>query len=206
MEAKPILFREPMVRAILEGRKTQTRRVVKLPDDILPERTFVDPGNAPIFGPGPYVKAFHMVEGEELMYPRIRCPYGYPGDRLWVRETWALHKAFDKHYDDTHEEIGKGLLHFRADDYAQPINKWKPSIFMPRWASRITLAIAEVRVERVQDISPDDCVAEGVTVYGSTDSGDLRQAYAELWDSINGKTYPWASNPWVWAIHFSRLP
>jgi hypothetical protein len=195
MEAKPILFREPMVRAIIEGRKTQTRRVVKLPDDILPERTFVDPGNVPIFGPGPYVKAFHMVEGEELMYPRIRCPYGYPGDRLWVRETWCQ--------DDS------GNICFRADDWTDcpsETGKWRPSIYLPREFSRLTLEIAEVRVERVQDISPDDCVAESVTVYGSTDSGDLRQAYAELWDSINGKTYPWASNPWVWAIHFSRLP
>jgi hypothetical protein len=127
------------------------------------------------------------------MYPRIRCPYGYPGDRLWVRETWK--PCFDD----------KSGTQYRADERGCT-GPWRPSIFMQRKRSRITLEIAEVRVERVQDISPDDCVAEGVTVYGSTDSGDLRQAYAELWDSINGKTYPWASNPWVWAIHFSRLP
>jgi hypothetical protein len=186
-----------MVRAILEGRKTQTRRLVKLPDDILPERTFVDPGNAPIFGPGPYVKAFHMVEGEELMYPRIRCPYGYPGDLLWVRETWCQ--------DD------EGNICFRADDWTDcpsETGKWRPSIFLPREFSRITLAIAEVRVERLQDISEADAKAEGVlpTPFERTPLNCYVESYRLLWDSINGKTYPWASNPWVWAINFSRLP
>ena len=193
MKAKPILFISPMVRAILEGRKTQTRRVVKLPDDILPERTFVDPGNVPIFGPGPYVKAFHMVEGEELMYPRIRCPYGYPGDRLWVRETWCQDDA--------------GNLCFRADDWTDcpsETGKWRPSIYLPREFSRLTLAIAEVRVERVQDINNLGAVAEGTPDIRTMENNyDMRDCYRVLWDSINGKTHPWSSNPWVWVVGFT---
>ena len=193
MKERPILFSAPMVRAILAGHKSQTRRVVKLPDDILPERTFVDPGNVPIFGPGPYVKAFHMVEGEELMYPRIRCPYGYPGDRLWVKTGYY------------------------KDDYRTPSGRrYIAGMFMRRDLSPATLEIAEVRVERLQDISEDDATAEGVkwnpcdcrTSRGGEgcegcDDRSAQDVYKALWESINGPG-SWAKNPFVWIVEFRR--
>jgi hypothetical protein len=192
-----------MVRAILDGSKTMTRRVVKLPADIIPEMTMVDPGGT-IFGEGPYVKAWHNSDGEKIMYPRIYCPYGQPGDRLWVRETWGIHTCIDAAYQCDRCEVGKGLMFYRTDHadaesaaaYGIPISRWRPSIHMPRWASRITLEIIGVKVERVNDISGPDVVAEGIP------SGNFVE-FMNLWDSINAKRgYGSEVNPWVWAISF----
>lgn len=187
MKERPILFSGSMVRAILDGRKTQTRRVVT---------------NA-----RPYTATDN---GIDILWATgsLRCPYGQPGDRLWVRETWCLRPE------------GYG---YRADN--NPDNnplKWGPSIHMPRWASRITLEVTGVRVERVQDISEEDARAEGIRAtrlsHGSvvyhTDSyptpniyGSAQERFVNLWHSINTpRGYPWESNPWVWVVAFKVLP
>jgi hypothetical protein len=182
---KPILFSGPMVKAILEGRKTQTRRVIKPQPD------------------------YFEVMGQPISWDKgaLNPPYGKIGDRLWVRETFAnlpyLHPL-------PHHKIS-----YRADGEIQMFGseKWKPSIFMPRWASRITLEVTGVRVERLQDISEEDAIAEGAPVedfYGEWLVPDPMpqkpsQWYRDLWDKINAKKCPWSSNPWVWVISFKRL-
>jgi len=220
MTEHPILFSAPMVRAILDGKKTQTRRVVKRQpglgqvfqrcdphgiswDCVTPAWTRVDGGRS-----GPQ---FHFTE---------HCPYGQPGDRLWVRESFAM-------IDD--DEALAGVL-YRADgmydgcgpgDFAWT---WKPSIHMPRWASRITLELTDVRVQRLQDITPEDCYEEGLrratkderTYKWGCDGMDWADwrispidAFHGLWDSINAKrnggACSWQSNPWVWALTFRRV-
>lgn len=183
MSERPILFSGPMVRAILEGRKTQTRRVVKgialdwlRPDGFTPEFT-ASPENS-------------------------LCPYGNPGDTLWVRETWGPFEG--------------GFI-YRADEgpNVKPDDgRWHPSIHMPRDASRLSLLIKSVRVERLQEISEADAFAEGVGHY--VDSGaageatpdgarTAREWFAQLWDTINAKSHPWASNPWVWVVEFEKI-
>lgn len=136
---------------------------------------------------------------------RMACPYGAPGDRLWVRETWRM----DQH--------GKGSNVIYAADLDERFRggkgPWRPSIFMPRSASRITLEITSVRVERLQDITEKDIIAEGVTVdVAAKMTGipwsslpTLHHAWEAGWDFINGKRAPWASNPWVWVISFRRV-
>lgn len=184
-----------MVRAILEGRKTQTRRILKpqpVASDVAPERLL------------DWKDASYTVDQALAK----ECPYGQPGDRLWVRETWA--PIF---YDGPIGRRGPGTLYRTNMTCEQGVQwspegvKWKPSIHMPRKASRITLEIVSVRVERVQDISEADCEAEGI------DDGWLvknrlapprRNAYAELFDEINGD-YAWRNNFWVWVIEFKRV-
>lgn len=222
MKERPILFSGPMVRAILDGRKSVTRRVAKLPHDhVLYSNPDFDASGADA--------AWQFMgyrDGErEVDSVRLRCPYGKPGDRLWVRES------LEQEYTTADADTPNGCLAtYRADSQVVYRNgrpamyEWQrptlPSIHMPRWASRITLEVTEVRVERLQDISQDDAEMEGIdTIDSMTCSGDVtqfytvgdicepcpRQAFAELWDSINAKTYPWESNPWVWAIEFARV-
>ena len=219
---RPILFSGPMVRAILDGHKTQTRRVVKVGDTI-EER---DDGTR-----WPYFTTWtHGDDGS----PWASCPYGEPGDRLWVRETWR--------YADWTED-GQPWIRYAADDArrlcervssewaarvadiwaelssAENVSvdgraadrKWRPSIFLPRWASRITLAVTAVRVERLQEISEADAIAEGVLRTGGRAQlqpnhfRPARELFSELWDSINEDRAPWASNPWVWVVEFKRV-
>ncbi|MFF6477675.1 hypothetical protein ACET4O_23870 [Pseudomonas aeruginosa] len=220
---RPILFNEQMVRAILEGRKTVTRRVMKPQPDFL--GSMVDP-NTP----------FKTLDAG--LHARITCPYGEPGDRLWVRETWtdvnmcgapALAYRADEDIRDLMEEPGflddRGA--FNYDDprvkpypfacwYAELDQaRWRPSIHMPRWASRILLEITAVRVERLQDISEEQALAEGVCgepcdharqacadigCWGDTAKG----AFGFLWESLNGEG-SWAANPWVWVVEFKRV-
>lgn len=184
VKERPILFSGPMVRAILEGRKTQTRRVKK---------------------PQPIDLGVIHIVGQ------IKCPYGQPGDRLWVRETFC---------PDWCDEVI-----YRADDptgraardagYSHE-PKWKPSIFMPRWASRIDLEVVGIRAERLQEISEDDALAEGCEPGGGACSGPMdpveydgytaSDEFAALWDSINAKRgHSWESNPWVWVVEFKRV-
>ena len=200
---RPILFSAPMVRATLEGRKTRTRRVVK------PQHGFIRWNQVILDGYGGYT--------DEHGSPVI-CPYGRPGDRLWVRET----HAWLDNGDDS------GWIYRATDpDWETTQNwKWRPSIFMPRAASRILLEIADVRVERLQDITEEDATTEGIK-YQSTDGFGYKwfgwedkvqvtekgemisqnnhyDAFRSLWTSINGPE-SWEQNPWVWVIQFRKL-
>jgi hypothetical protein len=184
MIERPILFSAPMVRALLDGSKTQTRRVVK------PTPEWIGQSG---------VLSYRGRVG----LPHALCPYGQPGDRLWVRET--------------HMDLGACYL-YRADAAAEqeraivaPRQPWRPAIHMPRAASRITLEITGVRVERLQDISEDDALAEGCssTAIVHEDGEDYTGHYAseeyqDLWESINGPG-SWEANPWVWVVEFKRL-
>jgi hypothetical protein len=174
----------------------------------------------PILFSAPMVHA--ILAGQKTQTRRVRfvfgCPYGQPGDRLWVRESWAR--------DDEdgqvmyRADIGRDVC---ADAWEQgriegvPRYKWKPSIHMPRWASRILLEVTSVRVERLQDISESDALAEGVTpkwepgcsgrlmdAFGGFSFRPAASAYAELWEQINGPG-SWDTNPWVWVIEFKRV-
>ena len=199
MKERPILFSAPMVRAILAGQKTQTRRVVK------PQP---DPGCVGHFGLGnPFVRTAERNVG---------CPYGQPGDRLWVRETWR--EFIDSEcVDGVRHELGRDVL-YRADGDSSKF-AWRPSIFMPRWASRIVLEVVSVRVERLNDISETDCWAEGAEEVIHLFDGpsqaemanrlglcleDAKPLYALLWESINGAG-SWDKNPWVWVVEFKRI-
>ena len=207
-----------MVLAILQGRKTQTRRVVKY-----------EHYHGCFTGDCPHGSQTECNDSLRE-YGLNECPYGFPGDRLWVKETYW---AFDK---PTSDMFGPNPIHYRANYAFNPKGDkeagivWRPSIFMPRWASRITLEITDVRVQQLQEISEKDAQAEGILVErvitgvecyggppiesygdrafyeGGSDEGysDAAEAYSHLWDDINGKTNPWESNPWVWAITFRR--
>lgn len=195
MKERPILFSSEMVRAILEGRKTQTRRVIN--DEYMGVVERVD------LGMDDYWHGFH---GRIICFHR-KCPYGQPGDRLWVRETFW-------HYG-LGSELGGRQYYYKCDmDLPAEFQidhfmKWKPSIFMPRWASRIQLEITNIRVERVQEISEEDAKAEGSIAWHDThpDHGTVyKPEYRLLWDKINAKRgYSWTSNPWVWVVEFRRL-
>ena len=196
MKERPILFSGPMVRAILEGRKTQTRRVVKglTPGHAHTGRSLTGLGYPASMGKW-WAEFLHSEPGSPIY---VACPYGQPGDRLWVRETWALHP------DD-----GEAGVLWRATDPGWDAEgtglKWRPSIFMPRWASRIELEVTGVRVERVQGISEADAQAEGVAaVQGDPeDHVDPVDRFAQVWDGINGKRgHGWDVNPWVWVVEF----
>lgn len=189
MRERPIIFSPPMVRALLAGTKTQMRRVVK-------PRPMPAGGWAVAARP----RGFELVhwDNDEQEWRAIACPYGQPGDRLWVRETWGHFERSPKPGD---------RIYYRADGECVALEPWRPSIHMPRWASRITLEITDVRVERLQDISAQDCVAEGVrTTMREHDAVmDLRDQYGDLWESINGPG-SWDANPWVWVVEFKRTP
>lgn len=208
MKERPILFSAPMVRAILDGRKTQTRRVVK-----------PQPVDGDTIQPCGYPQDGFIVgrpRDSENAWRNIRCPYGGPGDRLWVRETWAAPHSAD-HFRPAHIPHGARIHYAATEDRGGLL--WRPSIHMPRWASRITLEIVSVRVERLQEISAKDVLAEGAVLRAHDDQFghnpvsafdgcvylDLKSLWARGWDSINANRAPWESNPWVWAIEFRRV-
>lgn len=216
---KPILFSGSMVQAILDDRKTQTRRVVRLPKSIGPDYgaacwelakppQYIKPGQVA------FLDRAHPCES----YPwLVDCPYGGPGTRLWVRETFQPLFAEGVAYRDTDWTTGKGYaISYPATD---GIKEWldpddnlttrcQPSIHMPRWASRITLEVVSVRVERVQEISGEDARAEGVAPENAEcncPGGAYKNAFCGLWDQLNAKRgYGWDANPYVWVIEFGR--
>jgi hypothetical protein len=211
MKERPILFSAPMVRAILAGTKTQTRRVVNLPADAKhvcywappsgrSESGYADPG-VNYWTPDP--------AGETDSNHLNPCPYGQPGDRLWVREAF-MHEPADYCWEASVSIPCRPASTVYRADYpeSKPGEGWKPSIHMPRHLSRILLEVTSVRVERLQDISEADAVAEGVDFAGHTDeimhdySPDER--FSMLWESINGAG-SWNENPWVWVIEFRRV-
>lgn len=208
MRERPILFSGPMIRAILDGRKTQTRRIVK-PQP--PPDYFTSPVKCEWYAPTLVNHRGEDYPGETVFgfgdeESGWVCPYGSPGDRLWVRESFAIGP----------KDHGWGQVIYKATHSAglnplcEGFTKWKPSIYMPRWASRITLEITDVRVQRVQEISEEDIRAEGVTLaptelYPHTNTGSkLRRNFEWLWDSVNGPG-AWARNDWVWAITLKRI-
>jgi len=170
-----------MVKAILEGRKTQTRRVVR-------GRWALD-----FLQPGGFSPRYVALPENYL------SPYGYSGDLLWVRETWA-----PELWDNAHPLPGDPII-YREDYCGEALDyPWKPSIFMPRWASRITLKITNVRVERLQEISEEDAINEG-GAFRKGEWGEM-DAFNYIWDSINAKRgYSWDSNPWAWVIEFEMV-
>lgn len=204
---RPILFSGPMVRAILDGRKTQTRRAGK--DQ---EHRPVDEDEDGWYWQKP-------IGEEGIVYHsrvHVRCPYGVPGDTLWVRECWGAPDADHPLCVDGRKPQRGDRMVYRAnpaDDYQWGSGKpsqggfvWRASIHMPRWASRITLEVTDVRIERVQETSVDDAIAEGVWLDPPDAPGfrsELRPAFRKLWDSLNAKRgFGWEANPWVWVITF----
>jgi hypothetical protein len=183
MKERPIIFSAPMVKAILPGRKTMTRRIVKKNAS----------GRVELGG-----KNWHVDDPNAV----AACPYGKVGDRLWVREVWR---------EFTNSQGAVVAIEYRADESNDDFFKWKSPLFMPRWASRITLELTEVRIERLQDITAGDCVKEGVYPHDVGDDFHAAitaiAAFRNLWDSL----YPdkpakrWESNPWVWVLEFKRI-
>lgn len=208
MKERGMIFNGEMVRAILDGRKNQTRRIMK-----------PQPANDIARGTFPNTEAYGWVSSMKQKFGGTTahfCPFGQPGDRIWVRETWAeagagapelkLYRAnYPAHVPSHYENVPP----------AEEIH-WTPSIHMPRWASRILLEITDVRVERLNDISEEDARAEGIIDGGCLNCGepepcgcanpepDATDAFAYLWQSIYGQEN-WNANPWVWVIEFNRI-
>ena len=219
MKERPILFSAEMVRAILDGRKTMTRRIVgkylkiinRNPEEWTGASHHKD-GSFIFWGPMPVNDEF-----AQKAYPDGgggKCPYGIPGDRLWVRETWHCDNPMVA--QDTMSR-GEGLYYRATEKHPEIFPKWKPSIFMPKWASRLTLEIIDIKVERLQEITEEDAEAEGATPFRNDPEGDCwtdgkyRTAFQYLWGEINGwegEAHPratWQSNLWVWVISFRRI-
>lgn len=220
MRERPILFSTEMVQAILDGRKTQTRRVLKnakldlFIDDITWGYTAFTPQRHIS------VRGKWVDQNKDDRYGEsfIKCPYGKVGDRLWVREAWckvtdpfAISEGIGYKADMDFVMDAKGR--FKDGDTVWNFEKpeawkFKPSIHMPRWASRITLEITNIRVERIHDISIEDIIAEGcsTTLREGYACEDLREQFSILWDSINAKRgFGWSENPWVWVIKFQKI-
>lgn len=237
MKEHPILFSAPMVRAILEGRKTQTRRIIKgVPSYMHYGRDIMDWSLSGIHQ-DEYLEN-NQLQASDMWYldvqtdvddhsrKLIHCPYGQPGDRLWVRETWRKGWTYGGDYP-TAEYLADNAAHIGWEQ--RPVmavphkpypashgGKWKPSIHMPRWASRILLEVVSVRVERLRDIEEADAQAEGCSaggwspLYSNSDNagGDEYWSavddFCNLWSFINGPE-SWADNPWVWVVEFRRV-
>ena len=236
MKERGMIFNAEMVRAILDGRKTQTRRIIKVQPEsnqfgllrILDSTKRNDIGK--------YHWAESNATGTHARSKLFSCPFGEVGDRIWVRETWAdvnhegcpavTYRADgevrDLHEDDGDEQDPNLEKYWFANWYPDLISgtegKWTPSIHMPRWASRITLEITGVGVQRLQSISPNDasregliklpatgryCLSQGDQYFGGA-SHDAREVFSWLWESIYGAE-SWQANPWVWVIEFKRI-
>ena len=215
VKERPILFSAPMVRAILEGRKTVTRRPVKVQP-----RSRADIGS--------YGKGQPFIRNPDVTKLNPECPLGKPGERLYVRETCFINDYREACVPVDERESCE--IHYRADgipdfEGEEELIRWRPSIHMPRWASRILLEVTDVRVERLQDISEGQAVDEGLvwegvkdgqTYWNHTDhryppgshqqfsvSGtDAVSAFRDLWNSTSGD---WDANPWVWVVEFKRV-
>jgi len=197
MAERPILFSAPMVRALLDGTKTQTRRAVALPRK---RQGFVMLNTGAGWWPYQSDDGESELCNDGMEHP-YSCPYGQHGDRLWVREAWKAHTTFD-HLPP--RDIPESHVWYMADDGYKAESRHRPGMFMPRWASRILLEVAAVRVERLQDISRGDAMAEGCPFPNMAEGRDPRQWYADLWEQINGAG-SWAANPWVWVVEFKRV-
>lgn len=209
MKERPILFSGEMARAILENRKTQTRRVMR------PQPT---PRNN--YTPTAWEwKGFSWLENNMIDSRVLElCPYGGPGDLLYVREAHLLDPPIDGTWDhlaDTYDKISDiperyrvpEYVIYRADGKLGDEWNWRPSIHMPKWAARLWLEVEDVRVERLHKIEPAGIIAEGIrtTLRGYDAERDLYDQFRELWGSLNTKRgYGWNANPWVFVIEFAR--
>lgn len=215
---RPIFFDSDMVQAILAGKKTVARRIARVPRrpgyTAQLSEVFADPG----LGDGGYLQVPYLDSVDRLVH-RVRCPYGSPGDRLWVRETWA---PWSEHLDQTgeaealrvvKEQMPWAHIEYRADSSwsHHSVRRWRPAIHMPRWASRITLEITSIRAERLHDITEEDAKREGVGPHSypyCAENKRHREGFATLWDKVYCKRKhlaswaPWSSNPFVWRIEF----
>ncbi|WP_410698287.1 ASCH domain-containing protein [Citrobacter freundii] len=212
MKDRGMIFNGEMVRAILDGRKTQTRRIVKPQPELTKGSGFSWKGA--VYGSG---SNDHETNRN---FAHVKCPHGKPGDRLWVRETWARYNIDQNSHDMAYQAT-------TPEDWPKE-GRWRPSIHMPRQASRILLEITSVRVERLNDISSEDAESEGLERTNFTGFGDEPglpsypepdvyydpfkkrweeyppEAFAGLWKSIYGEE-SWQANPWVWVIEFKRI-
>ena len=210
IKERPILFSAPMVRAILEGRKTVTRRPVKATKAHANGFMMLDHGK----GWRPYNAFGDFASDHEGMEYPIACPYGKLGDRLWVRETCFINDYREASVPE--QERADCEIHYRADgipdfEGEEELIRWRPSIHMPRWASRILLEVTDVRVERLQDITEEQALAEGIKKHsdggyhvedGKHYSDSPVESFACLWSSVGGD---WDANPWVWCVSFKRI-
>ncbi len=222
MKERPIIFNADMVRAVLDGRKTQTRRIMRVQPESNQFGLLRITDSTKHRDIGKYHWAESNATGNHVRSKLFTCPFGAVGDRLWVRETWARYNIDQYSHD----------MAYRAtipDDWPKE-GRWRPSIHMPRWASRITLEITGVRVERLKSISEAGAKAEGLAEItkdgslfkfgipdrdgypGTDDNGwpwtewerNPVDAYCKLWQSIYGDD-SWQANPWVWVIEFKRV-
>lgn len=217
MKERPILFSVPMVRAILEGRKTQTRRIVKPQphqSEYEPEsfswiyRTkrrevsrgwTKDANGSKVFSERVIPKGSLQSISVHRDYFKDHCPYGKPDDLLWVREAWSASEWFSQDKGETVRNIS-----YRATSMNPDLKGWKPSIHMRRADSRITLLIKSVRIERLQDISEIDAKLEGAPIAANDVGEGYRAGFAFIWRAINGAE-SWAANPWVWVVDFEKV-
>lgn len=215
MKAQPIPFTDEMVRALRDGRKSQTRRVVKPQPLGKVMRPMADG-----WGFDPITPAIDR-HGVDRWHCPIHCPYGRPGDLLWCKETWAISRGASDEKRDIWRHQGWSLWYradgsrvFTGSEDGGPAfmerGSWRSSRFMFRWASRITLHLTDVRVERVQEIGEEDARTEGALpahpparAYGGQPAPNHLLGFQRLWDSINkDKGYGWTENPWVWVLAF----
>ncbi|WP_048764961.1 hypothetical protein [Acinetobacter sp. 243_ASPC] len=206
MKVRPILFNAEMVKAILDGRKTQTRRVLRV------QPPLTDKNVMPLYTMEPEPKVtevtMHEIMDDRMPFPssisRHKCPFGKIGDQLWVRESFGTkirslggtpHESLTYKADNPVE-----MAYYDCNGKGFPV-KWKPSIHMPRWASRILLEITNIRVERLNDISVEDALAEGIA---HKTMNCPRHEYFQLWNDVYGEMAH-ESNPWVWVIQFKAV-
>ncbi|MDZ3013419.1 hypothetical protein [Klebsiella quasipneumoniae] len=244
MKERGMIFNSEMVRAILDGRKTQTRRIMKVQPESNQLGLLLITDSTKHSDIGKYHWAESNATGNHVRSKLFSSPFGAVGERIWVRETWATLGNEDGCYVDWEDNLCKGdersaariyrasckqrpgdygLWSIPDDAYWKPHTKehkfegaWRPSIHMPRWASRILLEITDVRVERLNAISEEDARAEGIIDGGCLNCGepepcgcanpepDATDAFAYLWQSIYGQDN-WNANPWVWVIEFKRV-
>jgi hypothetical protein len=207
MKETPIIFSTEMVRAYLEGRKTQSRRVIK-PQPLGAGEFRLCEDDLWRIGIGGRYNTLRI----DFSQKPWRCPYGQVGDRLWVKETWATDPLYDGFKPSELYPISNSIdlkLFYRTDVSGNGWFRWRSPLFMPRWASRIILEITGVRVERLQEITAKDIKSEGIfikeTKVGNWTFTSVITDFAILWDSLNAKRgYSWDFNPWVWVIEFPQ--
>ena len=194
-----ILFSTPMVQAIIEGRKTQTRRTKGLEHFNTNPSVFYSTGKRiHTLRPNKLTEVEYVINSADGFENKVKCPYGQPGDVLWCKEKWL--NRYPKQDDNDSSMYG-----YKADlQNPHPSLKWKASIHMPKAACRLFLQLKAVRVERLQDISRVDCMSEGCPFPNIAKETDPKAFFSNLWKSINGPN-SWKENPWVWVIEFERI-